>query len=146
MEDQRVWVFFYGSYMNFEVLKEVDLVPGEWEVARLSGFDLRIEPRANLIRSDRDLVYGIAATVTHMELERLYAHALEVLGELYQPEPVIVETLGGTWRPALCYLCPAMHPRPADPGYVDRIAGPAREFKLPHWYIERIEQFRRSEQ
>jgi hypothetical protein len=24
----KVWVFFYGSYINFEVLKEVDLVPG----------------------------------------------------------------------------------------------------------------------
>jgi hypothetical protein len=26
-EPQRVWVFFYGSYINFDVLKEVSLVP-----------------------------------------------------------------------------------------------------------------------
>jgi hypothetical protein len=23
----QVWTFFYGSYINFEVLREVDLVP-----------------------------------------------------------------------------------------------------------------------
>jgi hypothetical protein len=45
-----VWTFFYGSYINFDVLKEVDLVPESWEVARLGGFDIRIEPRANLVR------------------------------------------------------------------------------------------------
>ena len=41
-----VWTFFYGSYINFDVLKEVDMVPQSWEVARLGGFDIRIEPRA----------------------------------------------------------------------------------------------------
>ncbi len=35
----RVWTFFYGSYINFEVLQEVDLVPQNWEVARLAALD-----------------------------------------------------------------------------------------------------------
>jgi hypothetical protein len=39
-----VWVFFYGSYMNFGVLREVDLVPEQWEVGQLNGFDIRIVP------------------------------------------------------------------------------------------------------
>ncbi len=86
-----MWTFFYGSYINFDVLKGVDLVPESWEVARLGGFDIRIEPRANLVRSDADMVYGIAATATHEELTRLYAHAKDVLGALYLPEPVLVE-------------------------------------------------------
>ena len=49
LAEPRVWVFFYGSYINFDVLQEAGLVPGEWEVARLPGFDLEIAPRANLI-------------------------------------------------------------------------------------------------
>lgn len=48
-----VWTFFYGSYMNLDVLKEVDLVPGRVEVARLNGFDILIRPLANLVRSDQ---------------------------------------------------------------------------------------------
>ena len=142
MTEPRVWVLFYGSYINLTVLKEVDLVPERWEVARLPGFDIRIEPRANLVRSDRDSVYGILATATHAELARLYAHAKDVLGEVYLPEAVLVETLDGRWRPALCYICPEMRPRPADGAYVDRIAGPARSYGFPEWYVRRIEGFR----
>ena len=138
----KVWTFFYGSYINFNVLKEVGLVPDRWEAARLSGFDLRIRPRANLVRSDRHCVYGIVATASHAELGRLYAHARDVLGEVYLPEAVLVQTLAGLWRPALCYLCPDMDPRPADNAYVERIVGPARDFGFPQWYIARLEGFR----
>jgi hypothetical protein len=67
---ERVWTFFYGSYINFDVLKEVELQPAEWEVARVHGYDINIEPRANLVRSESDTVYGIVATATHEERAR----------------------------------------------------------------------------
>jgi hypothetical protein len=142
MSAPEVWAFFYGSYMNFAVLREVDLVPKRWEVARLGGFDISIRPRANLVRSDRDCVYGIAATATHEELRRLYAHAHDVLGETYLPEAVLVQTLDGKSRPSLCYIAPQMTPLPATVDYVDRILTPARELGFPAWYIERLQSFR----
>jgi hypothetical protein len=135
-------VFFYGSYMNLAVLREVGLVPERWEVARLGGFDIQIAPLANLVRSAQHCVYGIVATATHRELDRLYAHARDVLGETYLPEAVLVETLDGKCRPALCYLCPEMRPAPADAAYVERVAAPAREHGFPAWYVQRIEGFR----
>ena len=142
MKQPRVWTFFYGSYINFDVLKEVDLVPERYEVARLSGYDIEIRPLANLIRSDRHMVYGILATATHEDLKRLYDHAEHVLGGLYLPEAVNAETLDGESRPALCYIAPALAPAPASDDYIERIAGPAREFSFPAWYIERLESFR----
>ncbi len=142
MPESRVWVFFYGSYMNFDVLKEVGIVPERWEVARVSGFDIVIQPRANMIRSNRHSVYGIVATPTHSELDRLYAHAKGVLGETYLPEAVFAETTNGSWRPALCYIAPSMEPKPAASDYVDRILKAARDFSFPEWYVERLESFR----
>lgn len=142
MPEPEVWVFFYGSYMNFDVLREVDLVPRQWEVATLSGFDISIRPRANLIRSDEHRVFGVAATATHGELRRLYAHAEDVLGETYLPQAVLIETLDGRWRPALCYLAPDMEPRVATTDYVDRILLPAKELGFPGWYIDRLASFR----
>jgi hypothetical protein len=144
MIEPKVWVFFYGSYINLDVLAEVELFPEAQDVARLSGFDLRIAPRANLVRSDRDRVYGLLATATHRELGRLYAHAHDVLGETYLPEAVLAETLDGRLRPAMTYLCPEMAPRPADPAYIERIAVPARRLGFPDWYVARIESFRPS--
>jgi hypothetical protein len=65
-----------------------------------------------------------------------------VLGETYLPQAVLAESLNGKWRPALCYIAPAMEPRPAARDYVDRIVGPAREYGFPAWYIDRLESFR----
>jgi hypothetical protein len=117
-------------------------VPLGWEVARLNGFDIVIQPRANLVPSQQHCVYGGLTTATHAELTRLYAHSKDVLGETYLPFPVCVETLDGKSRPALCYIAPAMHPKPPEPAYVGRILKPARELGLPAWYVERLERFR----
>ena len=146
----RVRVFFYGSYMNRAVLAEVDLRPERLDVARLDGYDIRIAPRATLVVSAPHAVYGLVADATHEELARLYAHAHDVLGETYLPHPVLVQTLlgvhtsstdrqDGAWVPALCYIAEAMAPQPADPAYVGRIVGPAREHGFPADYIERLE-------
>jgi len=137
-----VWVFFYGSCINMDVLREAQYSCARYEVARLAGFDICIRPRANLVRSTQHCVYGILATGTHAELSRLYAHAKDVLGETYLPEAVLAETLEGSWKPALCYVCPAMVPRPATNDYIDRIVTPARTYGFPTWYLERLESFR----
>jgi hypothetical protein len=142
MKQPQIWTFFYGSYMNLRVLKEVDLVPERYEAARLSGFAIQIRPLANLVRSDRECVYGIIATATFDELTRLYAHAHHVLGGLYLPEAVLVETMECRWVPALCYIAPSMEPKPAADDYIDRIVAPAREYGFPKWYIDHLESHR----
>src|SRR5262249_8064651 len=141
MAEPRVWVFFYGSYINFDVLAEAQLAPERWEVAQLPGFELVIRPRANLVRTEGAIAWGIVALATHAELTRLYAHARDVLGEAYWPHPVVVETRDGALRPALTYLSHDMLPRAADPAYVARIAGPARRYGFPTAYVENIERF-----
>jgi len=140
--EPAIWVFFYGSYINMDVLREVQYTPDKCEVARLAGFDICIRPRANLVRSNQHTVYGVLATATHAELARLYTHAKDVLGETYLPEAVLTETLDEKSEPALCYLCPAMVPQPATNDYIDRILIPARKYGFPGWYLERLESFR----
>jgi hypothetical protein len=137
-----VSVFFYGSYMNRAVLAEVGLQPRIWEVATLAGFDIEISPRANLVRAPGRAVWGILSAATHAELDRLYAHAHDVLGETYLPEPVLCAPLEGGLRVALCYICPHMEPRPAAADYVDRILAPGREHGFSPDYLTRIESFR----
>jgi hypothetical protein len=142
MTESRPRVFFYGSYMNTDVLKGVNVALEQFEVARVSGFDIVIRPRANMIRSDRHCVYGILATATHAELDRLYARAQSMFGQTYLPEAVLAETLSGTWIPSLTYIAPAMEAEAAANDYVERIVKPAKEFGFPPWYIERLESFR----
>ncbi|HEX9358924.1 MAG TPA: gamma-glutamylcyclotransferase family protein [Streptosporangiaceae bacterium] len=136
-----VWTFFYGSYINSDVLDEVDFVPRRTEIARLAGFEIRIAPLANLVQSDRGVVYGVLASGTHAELERLYAHAEHVLGGVYLPRAVLAERLDGSYRPALCYIASEMAEAPPDPNYVQRIVEPARRFGFPAWYVDRLDSF-----
>jgi hypothetical protein len=83
MTAPRVWTFFYGSFINLEVLAAQGLVPERHEVARLSGFDIQIRPLANLVRAEQHCVYGILATATHGQLGRLYDYARDGLGGTY---------------------------------------------------------------
>jgi len=141
MSDPKVVTFFYGSYINPSVLREVDLVPDRMEVARLPGYDIEIRPLANLVPSDQHTVYGVLATATHAELERLYSHARDVLGGVYLPRAVLAYTAAGQSEPALCYISPGLAPAPPSADYVRRIVEPARAHEFPAWYIHRLETF-----
>lgn len=138
MSPHHVSVFFYGSFINRGVLAELGLEPASWAVGTLPGFDLRVAPRANLVRALDGVVFGVLASATHGELRRLYAHAEHVLGAVYLPQAVLVRA-ADTWTPALCYLAPDMVERPAERAYVERILRPARELGFPRWYVQRIE-------
>lgn len=141
MSARDVVVFFYGSYMNRAVLAEVELAPKRWEAATLAGFELRIAPRANLVRAPGRVVYGALATATHAELQRLYAHSEHVLGQVYLPEAVIVHDARGAWQPALCYIASEMPEQAAERAYVERILQPARELGFADWYLAHIASF-----
>ena len=137
----RVWVFFYGSYMDMNILKDFDCVPEQWEVARVYGYDIVIQPRANLLRSDRNCVYGIVAAVTHDQLDQLYTRIQRDFGQTYLPEPVLAETMLGTWMPAMTYIAASMETGQPARDYVERMVKPARDLDFPAWYIERLESF-----
>ena len=137
--NEKVSVFFYGSFINLGVLGEVGLVPEDVRVAKLEGYDILIQPVANLVHSSGNTVFGVVCRATHAELESLYRRTWV---ETYLPHPVLVETMEGVRVPALCYLSPSREVTAADRHYLDRILGPAREYGFPAWYLERIEQFR----
>jgi len=142
MEQTRIWTFFYGSNINLDVLKKVNYIPRQVNVAMLYGFDIQITPLANLIRSDANCVYGILADGTHEELARLYGdYVHDELGATYLPEAVNCKMLDGSFVPALCYIAPDSNIAPASKEYLDSIIPPARDFAFPDWYIKRLEAY-----
>ena len=69
---KRVAVFFYGSFMRREVMARGGFQPDHIEVAKLNGFDIHLDPHANIRRSDRHAIYGVLVRATHQELGRMY--------------------------------------------------------------------------
>ncbi len=115
MTGRRVDGFFYGLYMDLEILREAGVAPASPRRAYVADFALRIGQRATLLPSPGARAYGMLYAVTHAELDRLYtAPGLEH----YRPEAVVAHPLGGTPTPALCYnLREAPRPQERNPEY-----------------------------
>jgi hypothetical protein len=139
MAEPPVWVFFYGSFINRDVLRQYGVVLESFEVAKLNGFDIAIQPLATLVPADTACVYGIVAALTHGEIRKLYIQEW-VSG--YDPYPVLVEIQQGKFIPALCYIS-AKEAQPSAPSadYLMKIIAPAQEYGFPDWYVEKLRQF-----
>lgn len=142
MKDRMIYTFFYGSFINPDVLKQANFIAHSPETAKLYGYDIIIKPFANLIRSEEQCVYGILASSTPAELSRLYAAAKSTLQLDYLPEAVLAETNNGKLVPALCYICPEMKDAQPSDEYIDKIFKPAQTFGFPDWYLNKLNSFR----
>ncbi len=143
MSKYKVDVFFYGSYINFDVLAEVEIYERSYQVAWLPNYKLVISPLANLAKDQSFVTLGIATKLNHDELNRLYIeHARDKLGGNYLPEAVLVYISRNSMMPALSYISHEMEAARPETEYVDRILRPARKYGFPSHYLEHIESFR----
>jgi len=143
MAVRKVQVFLYGSAINLDVLAEAGLKKRAFAPAALAGFDLIVQPVANILENGDGVVFGILANFTHEEIALLTSsHTQALTGASYNPEPVIVRTRGGKIVPAITYLSVDLEPSFPKDGYIDRILKPAKNYGFPRWYLERIEAFR----
>lgn len=142
MSEKRVQVFFYGLYMDFDILRQHGEMPEVWEVARLSGYDFQIASWGYLTPSKRNSVYGTLVGVTHEELARLYDPANSFLTMQYFPEAVLVETSDGKWVAALCYVAKDKPEGAVNAEYVDKIVALTKRLEFPAWYVERLASYR----
>ena len=136
MGPRQIDGFFYGLFMDVQVLRQAGTNPSNVRRAYVAGFSLRIGQRATLVPSPGSRAYGMLIALTHTELERLYgAPGLE----LYRPEAVIAHSLEGETIPALCYnLVQAPEPHERNPEYVKRLRETLENLGFPTEYIASV--------
>ena len=61
-------VFFYGLYMDPEILKSKGVEPRNPRIAIVKGYKLRIGNMATLLRSEGSEANGIVYSLTHSEI------------------------------------------------------------------------------
>ena len=137
MSARQVDAFFYGLFMDVEVLRQSGAKPANPRRAYVAEFALRIGQRATLVPSPGARAYGMLIALTHAELERLYnAPGLEH----YRPEAVLAQPLEGIAVPALCYnllQAPEAHER--NPDYARRLKSVLTKLGFPEDYVASIE-------
>ncbi|HKF53611.1 MAG TPA: gamma-glutamylcyclotransferase family protein [Candidatus Acidoferrales bacterium] len=136
MSARSIDVFFYGLFMDADLLRSKKAEPANIRRACLPGFALRIGQRATLLRSGSDCAYGVVMQLTHAEIEQLYS---EPSVQAYRPEAVLVQLEDGSYLPALCFdLVVPPAPGESNPEYAAKLRALALRLKLPAHYIETI--------
>ena len=136
MADRRIDVFFYGLFMDSDILSESQVAAVRPLRAFVHGYGLRIGRRATLVPASGARAYGMVFALTHEELERLYATPGL---EQYRPEAVVADSLEGECLPALCYnLREAPGPGEANAEYAARLRTALGKLDFPPEYIASV--------
>jgi hypothetical protein len=128
--------FFYGLFMDRDLLRAKGLHPADMRRARVDGWRLHIGARAALFPDPAGCVHGMVMALTHAELEQLYA---EPSVAMYRPEAVLATLDDGASVAALCFNLPAVEdPAPANPDYAAKLRAVAQRLALPAVYVQSI--------
>ena len=137
MSDRRIDVFFYGLFMDADLLRSKGVQPANIRFASAPGFRLRIGQRATLLSKPGSRCYGVVMELTHREIEQLYS---EPSLKLYRPEAVLIELADASILPALCFnLTEPPAPEERNPEYAGKLRALAQRLGLPDDYVSSLD-------
>lgn len=139
----KVWVFFYGTFMSAEILQQSGINCSTTYPAHIEGFQLVIQPRVNLIKSNNTVTYGAVALVERLELSALYRKVEKQFSHTYFPYPVSAILSNDSRKLALCYISEPFNDGKPDPVYIDEMIQAAKQVGAPDHYLCHIESFKR---
>src|SRR5712692_11131504 len=133
---RRIAVFFYGLFMDVDLLRSRGAEPHNVRPASVVGFCLRIGQRATLVPDPSARAYGLLMELTHSEIDELYS---EPSVRIYRPQAVTAELGDGSYVSALCFNLPVV-PGTDDvnPDYAAKLHNLAQRLGFPSEYVENI--------
>ena len=136
MTERRIDGFFYGLFMDSDVLRDSQVAGVNPRRAYVDGYALRIGRRATLVPTSGARAYGMVFALTHDELDRLYtAPGLEQ----YRPEAILARVLEGETLPALCYnLRETPGPDESNAEYAARLRAALSRLGFPPDYVASV--------
>jgi hypothetical protein len=129
-------VFFYGLFMDKDLLKEKGFNPQNIKRAYLKGYQLKIGERATLAPNKGACSYGTVMELDSNELQNLYGSDGV---EDYVPQPVQANTMVGEPLEAISYILPMEKISGSNSEYAIKLASIAKKLNLPDFYINEIE-------
>jgi hypothetical protein len=136
MDGRRVPVFFYGLFMDAEILRGKAVDPRAGRPARVENYALRLGQRALLVPEQGSRCYGMVFDLSHSELEKLYVGADL---QAYRPEAVLVRFSDEQTAAALCYNLFALADSTAgNPDYAEKLRQTLERLGFPEDYIRSV--------
>ena len=131
-------VFFYGLFMDQDLLVEKGLNPSNPRKGYVAGMGLRIGRRATLVHAQEERAYGIVMQLSEDESTALYSE--ESVSD-YIPEQVAVTLTSGDHLKATCYNLPEHLLSGSNREYAKLLIQVAIKTGLPKSHVDVIKQF-----
>ncbi len=128
-------VFFYGLFMDVDLLAAKGIFPSDARTAFLDGYSLRIGERATLVPDADERTFGILMDIGQSEVSELYSEASVAD---YVPETVLVELADGEKLEATSYNLPADKVIGTNSDYAKSLLKLADRLGFPDSYLDRI--------
>lgn len=131
-------VFFYGLFMDVDILIKNGLQPSNPRMGYLNEYALKIGNRASLIPCKNEKAYGIVMEVNEEAIKRLYA---EKSVADYIPEKVEIVTASGESLVATCYNLPLKLLTGTNKSYAQSLYTLAKKLDFPKKYLANINKY-----
>jgi len=131
-------VFFYGLFMDGDVLRQKGLDPKDSKLACVDGYGLRIGDRATLEVSETEQVFGSIMNLGAGELKLLYDE--ESVAD-YVPVRLTAADMEGNRIESISYILPMELLSGRNPGYARALLLAADKIGLPDSYLRTIESW-----
>ena len=133
---RKIDVFFYGLFMDEELLREKGCPEANLRPAYLPEYELLIGNRATLVPARSGTVYGLIGSLSHSELDILYS---DPSVQDYRAEPVLAFLKEDEPLAALCFNLvepPSMDEH--NPDYTKKLRALAESLNFPAEYVASI--------
>jgi hypothetical protein len=131
-------IFFYGLFMDKDLLIAKGLHPSNSRIAYVMGYGLRIGDRATLENSASERAFGSIMQLHNEELELLYS---EKSVADYIPEEITAIDDEGHSLDVISYILPMENVSGSNSKYAKALSLAARKIGLPIEYVAEIEKW-----
>ncbi|MEZ5758949.1 MAG: gamma-glutamylcyclotransferase family protein [Emcibacteraceae bacterium] len=133
----RVKVFYYGLFMDPDLLREQGLNPDKPVIARLDHYELRLGERATMLPKSGSEVWGTVMSLNEQELKSLYTPPSVAD---YKPRQIEYHTENGDKLNAVTYILPEGYPLspPKNANYAKKLLTICKKMNIPPFYCDHV--------
>lgn len=139
-EQERLVVFFYGLFMDSDILQSRGVQPLNPCLAWVDDFALHIGDRATLVKLEDSRAYGILYSLTSDDLNKLYRQpGLEDYRAKIVSARILSQSDDGNKIDAVCYNLPqGTKPKDKNIEYAEKLRRVLTKYQFPRAYIDSI--------
>jgi hypothetical protein len=129
--------FFYGLYMDSDLLLGMGLKPANPRIAELKGFRLDLYGSVKVVSDPSKSVWGMVLSLSDEDLHTMYSGPKT---KAYRAFKVSVHASDGTELPVQCYNQEATPEAPFNREYLEKLISTVYKLGLPGEYVRDLER------